>query len=34
MKILTASEVVQAIQDGKKVEFRYPNDDIWHELKN
>lgn len=33
MKILTASEVVQAIQDGKKVEFRYPNIDVWHKIE-
>lgn len=33
MKLLTPAEVVQAIQDGEKVEFRYPNNDTWHELK-
>ena len=32
MKLLTLAEVVQAIQDGKKVEYRYPND-TWRELK-
>lgn len=31
--LLTPAEVVQAIQDGRRVEFRYPNNDIWHELK-
>ena len=32
MKLLTLAEVVQAIQDGKKVEYRCPND-TWRELK-
>ena len=32
-KLLKPTEVVQAIQDGEKVEFRYPNNDTWHELK-
>lgn len=33
MKELTPAELVQAIQDGKKVEFRMVSSDTWFELK-
>lgn len=33
MKELTPAELVQAIQDGKKVEFRMMSSDTWFELK-
>lgn len=34
MKLLTPEEVLQAIKDGKKVEYLYGKEDEWYELKD
>lgn len=34
MKLLTPEEVLQAIKDGRKVEYLYGKEDGWYELKD